>query len=178
MHNVFTLPHLFSLMDKIRSWNYLKNLRSLLNHPGWHLLCIQAERSEHVWSGEILVWRPLYKLVYFVCECVKGGVHCDVQIFELLKLAHLTKGFAVFWSVGCTVHKWHVKPFSLEPCYRVQGQMCVFHFVRSRLRTLVPPASFLLCDVNPVTCSIATPAHFISLQCWWPFWPHIASYSS
>lgn len=56
------------------------------------LSCIQAERSDCVCEmGEFFSGDPC-----FVCECIKDRVHCAVQIFDLLKLAQLTKGFAGF----------------------------------------------------------------------------------
>lgn len=37
-----------------------------------------------------------YKLLYFVCECMKGRVHCAVQRFGLLKLHSSPKALLCF----------------------------------------------------------------------------------
>lgn len=149
-----------------------ENLRSLLNHPGWLLSCIQPERS--VCEVGKLVWGPLYKnsfiLFVSVWKAESTGLCKYLTCWSWHSLPKVLLCFSLLDAL-CTNDMWNHLPWNHVTGSRDKS---VFHFVGFLLRTLVPPALFLLCDVNPVTCSTVTPAHFVSLQCWWPFWPHTA----
>lgn len=66
--------------------------------PYWVTLlsCIQAERSDRVWGEGIFVWGPLYKLFYFVCECITGT---HLVVFSLL-------------DALCTSDRWSQLPWN------------------------------------------------------------------
>lgn len=88
--------------------------------PSWVTLqsCIQAERSK-----QIFVWRPLYKLFYFVCECMKD-THlvcfsllddlCTSDRWNQLPWTHLTGSRDKFVSFILSGLIWGL--WSLLPC--------------------------------------------------------------
>lgn len=140
MHNVFTLPHLFSLAGKIDYWSYLKIWEVFWTVKG-DGFAMHTGRKDRKWGGGVcIIWRHFYKLLYFVCECIKAqSPQCCTNNWPA-KVAQLTKGIA-FWCVWvCWMHCAQVtcRPASLELCSKVQGQISVFHFVSSCLKDCGP----------------------------------------
>lgn len=120
---------------------------------------MHAGRKECMWGGGVcIVWGHLYKLLYFVCECIKvQSPQCCANNWPA-EVAQLTEGIACWCVSVCWMHCAQVTCADPLPWNHVTGSRVKFlSFILSALtwglRSLLP--AFLLHDMNLVFYSWA-----------------------